>query len=209
MLSFLVRETWLGFSCLSPRSYIGSHRSFALLSICFLHHCLKQSLIPQWSSLLCQKYTTKIRKPPLTFTLAWAILPSLPEIETLVPSSSPTTAPKLLSTATKTCPDVCFFVFNVCSFIGGSCCVSCNLYPPLASLLNCSSISSFLSLCSIPKKDIALSFVSSHSLFLCTPRRSVEQGTPQQLCLFLHFSSVFSFWLPPPLKGSLPQTAFL
>ena len=33
MLSFLVRETRLGFSCRSPRSYIGSPRSFAHLSI--------------------------------------------------------------------------------------------------------------------------------------------------------------------------------
>ena len=56
----------------------------------------------------CQKNTEKTRKPPLTFTHAWAILRSLPEIESIAPSSAPTTAPKLLPTATKTPSDVCF-----------------------------------------------------------------------------------------------------
>ena len=49
MLSFLVRETWLGFLCRSPRSYIGSHRSFAHLSISFpLLRRPSMVFIPLW-----------------------------------------------------------------------------------------------------------------------------------------------------------------
>ena len=60
------------------------------------------------SSLLSARSTPKkTRIPPRTFTQAWVILPSLPGIDATAPSSSPTTVPRLLSTATKTPPDVC------------------------------------------------------------------------------------------------------
>ena len=52
-----------------------------------------------------QNHTNKNRIPPRTFTHHWATLPALPGIDSTAPSSVPTTAPKLLSTATKT-PDV-------------------------------------------------------------------------------------------------------
>ena len=49
MLSFLVRETRLGFSCRSPRNYIGSPRSFAHLSISFpLLRRPSMAIIPLW-----------------------------------------------------------------------------------------------------------------------------------------------------------------
>ena len=100
----------------------------------------------------CQKYTEKTRKPPLTFTHAWAMFPSLPEIEPIAPSSAPTTAPRLLSTATKTPPDVRFrsSLLALSSVILAA--SAANFHPFFASQLNCSSISSFLNLCSIPKK---------------------------------------------------------
>ena len=83
---------------------------------------------------------------------AWAILPSLTDIETTDPSSAPTTAPRLLSTATKTPPDVCFrsSLLALSSVILDA--SAAKFHPSLASLLNCYSISSFLSLCSIQKK---------------------------------------------------------
>ena len=55
----------------------------------------------------CLQFSAKTRIPPLTFTHAWAILPSFPGIDVTAPSSVPTTAPRLLSIATKTPPDVC------------------------------------------------------------------------------------------------------
>ena len=49
MLSFLMRETRLRFSCRSPRSYIGSPRSFAHLSISFpLLRRPSMVIIPLW-----------------------------------------------------------------------------------------------------------------------------------------------------------------
>ena len=73
----------------------------------------------------CQKYTEK------TFARAWAILPSLLGIGPIVPSSTPTTAPRLLSNASKTPPDVCLrsslpAVSSV--FLSASCCARCK--PP-------------------------------------------------------------------------------
>ena len=89
-----------------------------------------------------QKYTKKTRKPPLTFTHAWAIFPtwaillSEPEIE-------------------------------------------------LASLLNCSSIPSFLSLCSIPKK------ISNSPFYLLMHFYSVLQADP---LINEHLTAVASFF---------------
>ena len=72
----------------------------------------------------CQKYTAKTRKPHLTFTPCLGIF-LLIEIKTIVPSSAPTTVPRLLSTATETPSDACFLILTACSFIRDSCCVSC------------------------------------------------------------------------------------
>ena len=118
----------------------------------------------------CQKYTEKTRIPPCTFTQAWVILPSLPGIDATAPSFSPTTVPKLLSTAIKTPPDVCLrssllalssvilaaSAANSPSFLGLSVELLLHFFLP-QSVLN-------------PKEDIALSFVSSHVLPLCAPR---------------------------------------
>ena len=43
--------------------------------------------------------------------------------------------------------------------------------------------------------------------FLCTPSRSVEQGTPRYCGFFLHFSSIFPFWLLPPFRGCIHPPA--
>ena len=140
----------------------------------------------------CQKYAQKTRKPPLTFAHAWAIIPSLPETESIALFSAPTTAPRFLSTATKTLPYVCFrsSLLAISSVILAS--SAANLHPSLASLLNCSCISSFLNLCSIPKKI-------SHFPFVFSLYSKPIQGAPQYSCFFLHFSCVFSFRLYPPL----------
>ena len=105
----------------------------------------------------CQMYTEKTRRPPPTFTHAWAILPSLPGIESIA------TSPRLLSTATKTPPDVCLrsSVPALSSVLLAA--FAANLHPSLASLLNCSS---------------------------STPSRPVAQGTPQYFASF--FISVLS-----------------
>ena len=123
-----------------------------LVVLCLLHRCLKQRLIPRVQPSECQKYTEKTRKPPLTLTHVWAFLPSFPEFESIAPSSAPMTAPVLLSTATKTLPDVRFrsSLLALSSVILVA--SAANLRPSLAPLLNCSSTSSFLNLCSIRKK---------------------------------------------------------
>ena len=117
----------------------------------------------------CQKYTENTLIPPLAFTQAWVILPSLPGIDAISPSFSPTTAPRSLSTAVKTPPDVRLrsSLPAVSSVILAS---AANHHPSLASLLNCSSISSFLNLCPIAKKISHFPFVYSHVLPLCAPR---------------------------------------
>ena len=70
-----------------------------------------------------------------------------------------------------------------------------SLHPSFASLLNCSSISSFLSLCSIPKKI-------SHflSVLHADPLSKVHLSS---FASFFHFGPVFSFWLLPPLWNLL------
>ena len=89
----------------------------------------------------CHKYTEETRGPPRTFTHAWAILPSLPGIESIAPSCAPTTAPKLLSIATKTPPHVCFsprlLQISILSWL---------------LFLNCPSVSAFIILRSNLKK---------------------------------------------------------
>ena len=64
-------------------------------------------------------------------------------------------------------------IFTACSSTCDSCCVNC-------------------------KSSIARSCVSSHALFLCIPRRPVEQGTPRHSYFFLHFISVFISFLSSP-----------
>ena len=115
----------------------------------------------------CQKYTAKTRIPPLTFTHAWAVLPSFPGIDVTAPPSLPTTAPRLLSIATETPPDVCLRS----SLLAAS---AANHHLCLASSLNCSSISSLLILCSIPKK------MSKVPLYLLIYFLSVLQAEPVQ-----------------------------
>ena len=70
-----------------------------------------------------------------------------------------------------------------------------SLHPSFASLLNCSSISSFLSLCSVPKKI-------SHflSVLHADPLSKVHLSS---FASFFHFGPVFSFWLLPPLWNLL------
>ena len=61
-------------------------------------------------------------------------------------------------------------------------------------------------LCENTKKKrlaiIVAPMVSSHALFLCTPRRPVEQGISQFSCFFLDFMSVFPSWMLPPFGAS-------
>ena len=76
----------------------------------------------------CQKLIAKASTPPLIFTHVWAILPSFEGVDMPAPSLS-NTAPRLLSIARVTPPDMC-----------------------LRSLLFAFPISSLLMLCSIPKK---------------------------------------------------------
>ena len=76
--------------------------------------------------------------------------------------SAPTTAPRLLSTATKTPPKSVISILTACSFNGDSCCISCE--PP--SFLHVFLPQSVLD----SKEDVTLSFVSSHVLRLYTPR---------------------------------------
>ena len=100
----------------------------------------------------CLKYTEKMRNPPLTFTHAWAIIPSFPGIDSIAPFSAPTTAPSLLPIATKTPRYVSLRSSSpaVSSVILDA--LAANLHPSSACLLDCSSISSCLNLCSLPKK---------------------------------------------------------
>ena len=118
----------------------------------------------------CQNNNEKTRNPPVAFTHAWAILPSLPGSTQSSLLLLPQLLPKLLSTATKTPPDVCFrsSLLALSSVILAA--SAADLHPSLASLLNCSSISSFPSLRFIPKKISHFPFVPSHVLPLCAPR---------------------------------------
>ena len=70
-------------------------------------------------------------RPPRTLAQAWVIPPSLPGIDATAPSS-PTTAPKLLSKAGKTAPDVCFrsTLFALSSVFLPA---SCNVHPSMVS----------------------------------------------------------------------------
>ena len=129
----------------------------------------------------CQKQTEKIRSPTLTFTQAWAILPSFPSI---APSSAPTTAPRLLSTATKTSPDVCLRSSSPAISLVTLAALAANLHPSVASMLNCYSISSFINQCSIPKKT------SKGPLYLLVYFLSVLQAKPFSIAHLDLFSSL-------------------
>ena len=134
----------------------------------------------------CQKYTEKTRNPPLTFTHAWAILPSLPGIESIAPSSTP---PQLL-------PSDCRLPQNfllMCAY-DPHCLLfhrRFSLHPlqtsilPGPLLLNCSSISFFLSLCAITKK------ISHFPLYLFMCFFSVLQANPLSKVHLHYFASFF------------------
>ena len=164
----------------------------ALLKIFRTHVCItrNQPRIPGSSFLgiqpsECQMYTEKTRNPPLTFTHDWAILPSVPGIDTIAASSPPTTAPRLLSTATISPPEVCLrsSLPAVSSVILAA--SAANLHPSLTSLLNGPSISSFLILCSAPKK------ISYFPLYLLMYFFSVLQAAPLSK---VHLNSRASFF---------------
>ena len=91
-------------SALMSASHAISHGCFVVRSS--FQHRFHGGFVSRRPS-ACQKYSEKIRNPPLAFTHAWAILPSFPGIDSIAPSSAPTTAPRLLSIATKTLPGVC------------------------------------------------------------------------------------------------------
>ena len=97
-------------------------------------------------------------------------------------ASVTTIAPRLLSTATNNPPDVCLrsSLLALTSVI----LTAANLQPCLASVLNCSSISSLLNLCSMSKK---ISHVPLYLIvcFCCAPCRPNQQGAPQSSCVFL------------------------
>ena len=124
------------------------------------------------------------RPPPLTFTHAWAILPSLPGIDSIVPSSTPTTAPRLLSIATKTPPDVCLRSSSPAVSQVIIAALAANLHPSLASLLNCSFISSFLHLCSIPTKISNFPLYLLMHFFLCSTLTHLIRCTLTSSLLF-------------------------
>ena len=117
-----------------------------------LEHCFQQGFIPRGPTFrvpeVCRKHshTSPHIYPSLgnSTLIAWVGATAL--------SLSPTTDPKLLTTAMKTPPDVCLrsSLFGLSPVILAA--SAAILDPSFASLLNCSSISSFLSLCSIPKK---------------------------------------------------------
>ena len=124
----------------------------------------------------CQKYTANTRIPPRTCTHDWAIDPSF---DMTVLSSLPMTAPKLLSTATKTRP--------------------ANLQLCLASKLNCSSIASFLILCSTPRK------ISEVPLYLLKNFFSIHHAEPLSK---VHLTIFKSFYLSLLLFHSFVGTLF-
>ena len=64
---------------------------------------------------------------------AWVILPSLPGIDSVASSSAPTTAPKFLSTATKTPPNVCLRSSSPAFSTVILAASAANLHPSLAS----------------------------------------------------------------------------
>ena len=143
-------------------SHAISHRCVVTLA-CFTTASSRASFLGVQPS-ECQKYTEKTSKPPLTFTHAWAILPSLPGIEAIAPSSPPTTGPKLLSAATKTLLTYAFDL-HFCSIIGDSCCVSCKSQSYLGFSVELRL--HFLLPQSVPhpKKDIAPSFCIFSCIF--------------------------------------------
>ena len=127
------------------------------------------------------------------------------QIETIAPSATPTTAPWLLSTANQNSSSCMLLILTACSFIGDS----HRLHPSLASLLNCSSISSFLNPCSILKKRYRtclyiFSRTSSLYSMLIHLARCTSAAFPLfsfQSCLLLLAASTF--------VGSPPSICFL
>ena len=141
-----------------------------------------------------------------TFSLLHAhlpILPSFPAMDLTAPSSSPTTAPKLLSNATKIYPDVCFTILTACFLICDSRCIRF-ISPSFLRLFVELLLHFFLPQSVLnPKEDIALASKSSHVLPLCTPSRSIQQGAPQQHCFSFHFSIRVVLPSPASLGGAV------
>ena len=136
----------------------------------------------------CQKYTAKI---------------SFPGIDMTDPSSLSTTAPKSLSSATKTPLHACL-QFSLLAFSSVILAASAaNLHPCYTSLWNCSSISSFPILLSIPKKmrKVPLYLV----MYFFSVLYADKQGTYHRFCWFSRF---FSCSLILPVLGSFPCLSF-
>ena len=122
--------------------------------------------------LLCHKLFLKSsRIPPLTITQDQAIIHSFPGMDATALSSLSITAPRLLSTATKTPPDVCL---RSCILVGVPCRVGCKS-PSLRGFyveLLFHLLSSHPVLNS--KEDVDRTLQSSHVLPLRAPRRFIH-----------------------------------
>ena len=121
-------------------------------------------------------------------------------MDVIAPSSLPTTALRLLSIATKLPPDVCLrsslLAFLSLILAAPAACV----HPCLDSLLTCSSISSLLIPCSIPKK---MSKVPLHLLTYFFLAHHAEPFNKVHLTAFvgvLHFTPVLRSSLSPKLS---------
>ena len=139
----------------------------------------------------CQKYTEQTRNPPFTFTQAWAVLPSIPEIDSTAASNAPTNAPRLRSIARKTPPDVCLRSPTACHFLRYSCCARCKL-PSFLGFSVALSITSSPQSVLHSTNDFSSTFVSSHKFPSCAP------GRPQSFLSPSHFHPVNSV-CPLPL----------
>ena len=101
------------------------------------------------------------------------------------------TAPRLLSTAKKTPPDVCLRSTLLASSSVIRAASAARLHPCFASSLNCSSISSFFILCSAPKK---MSKVPLYLLMYLFSVLHVDPFNNVHLTIFDSFS-VFTVFL--------------
>ena len=139
-----------------------------LVTLCSPQHRLQTGSVSCGPSLRGRSMLQKLSYLR-AFTQVWVIPPSLPGIDVTALSLSPTTAPKLLSTATETPPDVCFWSSMPCSFVCDSRRISGESPSFLCLLVEL--LFHFLLLQSVPdpKEDIASSSVSSHVLPLGTP----------------------------------------
>ena len=148
-----------------------------------LDHCFHQRLIPRCPyPSVCQKYTAKTRISPLIFTLAWAVHALFARMDATAPSSLSTTAPRSLSVATKTPPDVCLqssLLARSSVILAAS---AANLHPRLVSLLNCRSISSSFILCSIHRKRCRMCPCTFPCASFACSTPTLEQNTSYCFC---------------------------